>query len=154
MLFDESFCFSEAATGLDLKKDALRNFAVYTMESLFDKVADHEACNFIKKRFQQMCFLVNIAKFLKTAILKNTCERQFLWISETLFKVKLSALFRTTFTLWKTPVGRQLHPMRFRSKGIFLNKDAGFYLISYLVVLPYLFPIIANFFHLFILLYD
>ena len=132
--FRSSFCFSEAATGLDLKKDALKNFAVYTMESLFDKVADNEACNFIKKRFQQMCFLVNIAKFFKTAILKNTCERQFLWISESLFKVKFSTLFRTTFTLWKTPVGRQLHPICFRSKGTFLITLFCF-MINFLAIL-------------------
>ena len=104
------------------------------MESLFDKVADHEACNFIKKRFQQMCFLVNTAKFLKTAILKNTCERQFLWISESLFKVKFSTLFRTTFTLWKTPVGRQLHAMCFRSKGTFLITLFCF-MINFLAIL-------------------
>ena len=32
-------------------------------------------CNFIKKRLQPRCFLVNIAKFLRTAILKNISER-------------------------------------------------------------------------------
>ena len=34
-----------------------------------------KSCNFIKKRLQHRCFLVNIAKFLRTPILKNICER-------------------------------------------------------------------------------
>ena len=33
-----------------------------------------KACNFIKKRFQYRCFLVNFAKFLRTPLLKNICE--------------------------------------------------------------------------------
>ena len=33
------------------------------------------ACNFIKKRFQPRCFPVKFAKFLRTPILKNICER-------------------------------------------------------------------------------
>ena len=43
--------------------------------SLFNKVAGLRACNFIKKRFQHRCFPVNIAKFLRTPISKNFCER-------------------------------------------------------------------------------
>ena len=41
------------------------------LESLFNKVAGLQACIFIKKRFQHRCFPVNIAKFLKTPILKS-----------------------------------------------------------------------------------
>ena len=37
-------------------------------------------CSFVKKRFQHSCFLVNIAKFLRTSILKNFCERLLLKI--------------------------------------------------------------------------
>ena len=44
------------------------------LESLFNKVAGLQACNYIKKRPQLRCFPVNIAKFLRTPILKNTCE--------------------------------------------------------------------------------
>ena len=41
---------------------------------------ESQACNlkdynFIKKRLQPTCFLVNIAKFLRAAILKNISER-------------------------------------------------------------------------------
>ena len=42
--------------------------------SLFKKVAGLKARNFIKKRLQLRCFLVNIAKFLRLAISKNICE--------------------------------------------------------------------------------
>ena len=38
------------------------------LKSLFYKVADREACNFIKKRLQNRCFPVNIVKFLRTPI--------------------------------------------------------------------------------------
>ena len=34
-----------------------------------------QICNFIKKRLQRRCFPVNIAKLLRTSILKNICER-------------------------------------------------------------------------------
>ena len=34
-----------------------------------------EACNFIRKRLQHSCFLAKFAKFLRTPILKNICER-------------------------------------------------------------------------------
>ena len=40
------------------------------LESLFNK-----ACSFIKKKLQHRCFPVNIAKFIRTPVLMNTCER-------------------------------------------------------------------------------
>ena len=42
------------------------------LESLFNQVAGLKG--FIKKRLQNKCFPVNIAKFLRTTILKNICE--------------------------------------------------------------------------------
>ena len=45
------------------------------LKSLFNKVAGLQAWNFIKKRLQHSCFLVNIVKFLTTLISKNTCEQ-------------------------------------------------------------------------------
>ena len=45
------------------------------LESLFKKAAGLKACNFIEKRLQHKCFPVKFAKFLKTTILKNICER-------------------------------------------------------------------------------
>ena len=44
-------------------------------ESLFGQVAVLQISNFFKKRLQRRCFSVNIAKFLKTLILKKICER-------------------------------------------------------------------------------
>ena len=43
--------------------------------SLFNKVANLQACNFFKNRLQHKCFSVNIAKSLRTPILKNIFER-------------------------------------------------------------------------------
>ena len=39
------------------------------LEPLFNKVTGLLACNFIKKRLQHGCFPVNIAKFLRKALL-------------------------------------------------------------------------------------
>ena len=44
------------------------------LKSLFRKVAGLKVCNFIKKRPQRKCFLVNISKFLRLPILKNIFE--------------------------------------------------------------------------------
>ena len=41
------------------------------LRSLFDKVAGFEACNSIKKRLQQRCFLVKFVKFLSTPFFKE-----------------------------------------------------------------------------------
>ena len=47
------------------------------LESLFNKVAERQVCNYIKKWLQHRCFPVNIAKFLKTAFLFNTSSGWF-----------------------------------------------------------------------------
>ena len=41
----------------------------------FNKNTGLQACNFTKKRLQHRLSLDNTAKFLRTAILKNICER-------------------------------------------------------------------------------
>ena len=51
------------------------------LESLFNKAAGLQTCNFIKKRLQHRCFSMNIAKFLRTTILKNNSERLLLFYS-------------------------------------------------------------------------
>ena len=51
------------------------------LESFFNKATDLRACSFIKKRLQHGCFPVKFAKFLRTSILKNICERLLLKIS-------------------------------------------------------------------------
>ena len=49
------------------KKAVLKNFSIFSLQF----------CNFIKKRLQHGCFPMNIAKFLRTPVLKNICERLF-----------------------------------------------------------------------------
>ena len=40
-----------------------------------ERVLKNFACNFIKKRLQNKCFLVKLAKVLRTSIFKNICEQ-------------------------------------------------------------------------------
>ena len=54
----------------------LRKILVF--ESLFNEVAGLQACNFIKKKLQHRCFPVNIAKFLRIPILRNSWKQLFL----------------------------------------------------------------------------
>ena len=49
--------------------------------SLFSLKLQAQTCNFIKKRFQHQRFPVTFAKFLKTSILKNICEKLLLFVS-------------------------------------------------------------------------
>ena len=46
------------------------------LESVFNKIAGIQAYNFIKGRFQHMCFPVEILKFLRTHILKNIWKKK------------------------------------------------------------------------------
>ena len=62
------------------KKAALKSFAIFTEKhlrsSLFlNKNVGLQSWNFIKKRLQHRFFPVNIAKFLRTPVLENICER-------------------------------------------------------------------------------
>ena len=64
------------------EKAALKNFAIFTEKhlpsSLFlNKNVGLQSWNFIKKRLQHRFFPVNIAKFLRTPVLENICERLF-----------------------------------------------------------------------------
>ena len=59
-------------------------------ECLFDKT-----WNFIKRKLQHRRFSVNVAKFLRTLILKNTCERPLLQIPEkAVFQESLALPFK------------------------------------------------------------
>ena len=61
--------FTQASIGTcSAKVGFLKNFRKTASARVFllDKVAYHEACNFIKKRLQHRCFTVNFAKLLKT----------------------------------------------------------------------------------------
>ena len=50
------------------------------LDSLFNKVAGLQSCNFVKKRLQHRSFPVNIVEFLRAPVLKNSRERLFLRI--------------------------------------------------------------------------
>ena len=75
------------------------------MKSLFDKVAVLQPSNFIKERLQHGYFPVNVAKFLKTHILKNIFE----WL----------LLLIVTFA-W-IYLGRSSRPDVFCKKGVLRN---------------------------------
>ena len=60
-----------------LKKGVLKYFAKFprktpVLESLFNKIAGLEDCNFIKKTLQHRCFPVKLAKFLRTPFFYRT----------------------------------------------------------------------------------
>ena len=64
------------------RKAVLKNFAIFTEKPLCWSLFLHkntglQSWNFIKKRLQRRFFPVNIAKFLRTTVLKNICERLF-----------------------------------------------------------------------------
>ena len=83
--------FSEEAVRKVSSKPVFLNFAIFTGKQLCWSLLLIKlqllikACNFIKSRLQHRCFLVNIAKFLRTAFFCNTpvavsgCQRGYLW---------------------------------------------------------------------------
>ena len=67
-----------------IKKPILKHFVIITVKHLcrslfFNKVAGHQACNFIKKRLQHRYFLANISEFYKKNFLKNISKRLHCW---------------------------------------------------------------------------
>ena len=66
-----------------IKKAFLKNFAVFTRNTSVGASCNRVAYNFIKKRLQHKCFLMNITKFLRASILKNIGIRLLLnWLWE------------------------------------------------------------------------
>ena len=51
------------------EKAVLKNFAIFTGKHSCRQYADLQACNLVKNRLQNRCFLPNIAKFLRIPIL-------------------------------------------------------------------------------------
>ena len=83
-----------------MKKAVLKDFTIFTkkktgLDSLFNKVASFQACNFILKRLQHGFFPANIAKFLRAPILNNTCDQLRLLVAAS-FSIHLSS--RVTLT--------------------------------------------------------
>ena len=73
-----------------VKKTVLNNFAIFTRKHLcLIKLRAFWSATLLKKRLWHRCFLVKLAKFLRTSILKNMCKRLLLHQS-TLKHVKVS----------------------------------------------------------------
>ena len=84
-------CFS------GLGHSTLQNLKIVLYKSLFfKKVADLQACTFIKKVTQHWCFPVSIAEFLRTPILMNIC-RLLLWLLLNFQKLFSKNIFSVTF---------------------------------------------------------
>ena len=78
-----------------MKKAILKHFLIFTGKHLcrglfLNKVAGHQACNFIKKRLQRSYFLANIWKFIRRLILKNISEQLHCWkvFCENIFQIR------------------------------------------------------------------
>ena len=79
-----------------IKKPVLKNFAVFTGKhlcwSLFlINVAGLRLVTYLK-RLQHRCFPVNIAKFLRTPILKKICQPWLLYMKDTIMNVFLGSI--------------------------------------------------------------
>ena len=59
------------------KMDVLKNFSTFTGKKPVLEYLFKNACNFIKKRLQYICFPVNTVKVLRTAFLENTTGGRF-----------------------------------------------------------------------------
>ena len=100
------------------------------LESHFNKVADLKACNFIKKRLEHRCFLVNIAKFIRTAF----CMKDIRWLLLFLkdiqeSKEKATVLYRSSRPEGFCKKGVLRNFAKFTGKhkcqSFFFNKVAG-----------------------------
>ena len=77
------------------KESYSQTFLIFTRKHLcwglsFNKVAGHQACNFIKKRLQHRYCLANIGKFIRRPILKNICRQLHCWkvFCENIFQIR------------------------------------------------------------------
>ena len=75
------YSHENTCVGVFFNKDAdlqACNFIQKRLQSLYNKIAGLKVCIFIKKRLKRRYFPVDIAKFLKTPILRNIYEPQLL----------------------------------------------------------------------------
>ena len=110
----------------------LKNFLLFirkhVQKSLFNKVACLKACNFTKKRLQHRCFPMNIANFLRSHSLKNSCERLLLnhYWKWTIVMV-LPSTNGTLFFLQKIHNTNQLHPLKKKKSKLLLQQQSWYY---------------------------
>ena len=95
ILRNSSTIFRSSHRRCSIKKAILKHFVIFTGKHLcwglfFNKVAGHQACDFIKKRLQHRYFLAKIGRFIRTPILKKICERLHFWkvFCENVFQIK------------------------------------------------------------------
>ena len=97
------------------------------LESLFNKVVDLKAWNFIKKRLEHRCFPVKLAKFLRTTFLQNTSGgcfwRCFIFYHHDLAKCSVCISCHVTYALQSestlyscqgTPCSKQARNLKFK----------------------------------------
>ena len=70
------------------------------LESLFNEITGLQACNFIKKRLQHRCFPMKFAKFSRTLILKNMCERLLLYFLISIPVLSNIFLYHRLYIIW------------------------------------------------------
>ena len=95
ILRNYSTIFRSSHWRCSIKKAILKHFVIFTGKHLcrglfLNKVAGHQACNFIKKRLQRSYFLANIWKFIRRLILKNISEQLHCWkvFCENIFQIR------------------------------------------------------------------
>ena len=73
------------------EKGVYKKIAIFKGKRLIGVFSVIQTCNFIEKRRQNRCFPLNIAKLLRTPILKKICKRMVVVasaLSKNQFKVK------------------------------------------------------------------
>ena len=94
-----------------MEKGVLKNLADFTGKVLrcilFNEIADLNPCNFIKQSLQQRCFLMKFAKFFRTLILRNICERLFLlhFLRWLIMEVDQKGLCKSSHQKWSMKKG-------------------------------------------------
>ena len=69
------------------------------LDPLFDKVAAFQACNFIKKRLQHMCFPVKFVKFSRTSIWRTSANAASIDISLWKWQLSNNIIQRVSFSI-------------------------------------------------------
>ena len=95
-----------------LEKTWMENFIFCTV-----RVEGLRACNFIKKRFQQMCFLVNFEKFVRTCFFIERIRKTACWFIHKCFKLKV-LVFLFPLSLKKKMVKGELRRIDKRDRSL------------------------------------
>ena len=82
-------CLRSSHRRCSIEKAVRKNSTIFAGKHLcrclsFNKVARLRPETLLKRRLQDKCFPMNIAKFLMEPILKNICRRLLLWLDMTL----------------------------------------------------------------------